>query len=119
MTRRPPRSTRTATLFPYTPRFRSQPAATPTGAPSPATSLFLRGPVIVTRFAGANAIVIGGNADTQRMLGEVIRQLDVAREQVLVEAIIVEISDNAAKRLGVQFLLGGDPSSGEIGRAHV
>src|SRR3546814_2312569 len=49
---------------------------------------------------------------TQRMLGEVIRQLDVAREQVLVEAIIVEISDNAAKRLGVQFLLGGDPSSG-------
>src|SRR3546814_13153848 len=46
------------------------------------------------------------------MLGEVIRQLDVAREQVLVEAIIVEISDNAAKRLGVQFLLGGDPSSG-------
>src|SRR3546814_14737980 len=97
MIRRPPRSTRTDTLFPYTTLFRS---------------LFLRGPVIVTRFAGANAIVIGGNADTQRMLGEVIRQLDVAREQVLVEAIIVEISDNAAKRLGVQFLLGGDPSSG-------
>src|SRR3546814_11832574 len=46
------------------------------------------------------------------MLGEVIRQLDGAREQVLVEAIIVEISDNAAKRLGVQLLLGGDPSSG-------
>src|SRR3546814_14342466 len=97
MIRRPPRSTRTDTLFPYTTLFRS---------------LFLRGPVIVTRFTGANAIVIGGNADTQRMLGEVIRQLDVAREQVLVEAIIVEISDNAAKRLGVQFLLGGDPSSG-------
>ncbi|HVJ00012.1 MAG TPA: type II secretion system secretin GspD [Sphingomonas sp.] len=92
------------------------PTPTPTAAPdaetSRANSLFLRGPVIVTRFTGANAIVIGGNADTQRMLGEVIRQLDVAREQVLVEAIIVEISDNAAKRLGVQFLLGGDPSSG-------
>ena len=87
-------------------------AAESTGASSPDNSLFLRGPVIVTRFTGANAIVIGGNAETQRMLGEVIRQLDVAREQVLVEAIIVEISDNAAKRLGVQFLLGGDPSSG-------
>jgi general secretion pathway protein D len=43
----------------------------------------------------------------QRQLGEVIRQLDTRREQVLVEAIIVEIGDNAAKRLGVQFLLAG------------
>jgi general secretion pathway protein D len=91
----------------------STPAVAPgSGTASPENSLFLRGPVIVTRFTGANAIVIGGNAETQRMLGEVIRQLDVAREQVLVEAIIVEISDTAAKRLGVQFLLGGDPSSG-------
>ncbi|MEQ1689396.1 MAG: type II secretion system protein GspD, partial [Sphingopyxis sp.] len=48
------------------------------------------------------------NADVQRMLGELIRQLDVRRRQVLVEAVIVEISDNAARQLGVQFLLGGE-----------
>jgi general secretion pathway protein D len=47
----------------------------------------------------------------QRRLGEVIRQLDVRREQVLVEAIIVEISDIAAQRLGVQFLLSGTGGS--------
>jgi general secretion pathway protein D len=41
----------------------------------------------------------------------VVRQLDTRREQVLVEAIIIEISDTAAKRLGVQFLLGGTPGS--------
>src|SRR3546814_14101328 len=41
------------------------------------------------------------------MLGEVIRQLDVRRAQVLVEAIIVEISDTAAKQLGVQLFLSG------------
>ena len=41
------------------------------------------------------------------MLGELIRQLDSRRQQVLVEAIVVEIGDDAAKRLGVQFLLGG------------
>ena len=35
-----------------------------------------------------------------------IRQIDTRREQVLVEAIIVEISDAAAKKLGVQFLIG-------------
>jgi len=62
---------------------------------------------VVTRFEGANAIVISAPQDVQRMLGEVIRQLDTRREQVLVEAIIVEISDTAARRLGVQLLLAG------------
>ncbi len=74
-------------------------------------SIIGRNRAIVTRFEGANAIIIAANAETQRTLGEVIRQLDVRREQVLVEAIIVEISDNLAKRLGVQFLLGGKPGS--------
>ncbi|WOK36832.1 type II secretion system secretin GspD [Sphingomonas sp. C3-2] len=71
-----------------------------------------RGPAIVTRFEGANAIVISAPADMQRQLGEVVRQLDTRREQVLVEAIIVEMSDIAARQLGVQFLFGGKPGSG-------
>jgi general secretion pathway protein D len=62
---------------------------------------------VVTRFEGANAIVIAAPTDIQRSLGEVIRQLDTRRQQVLVEAIIVEISDTAAKQLGVQLLLSG------------
>jgi general secretion pathway protein D len=65
-----------------------------------------RGPAIVTRYEGANAIIVAANSDVQRMLGETIRQIDTRREQVLVEAIIVEISDAAAKKLGVQFLVG-------------
>ena len=64
------------------------------------------GPAIVTRYEGANAIIVAANSDVQRMLGETIRQIDTRREQVLVEAIIVEISDAAAKKLGVQFLIG-------------
>lgn len=64
------------------------------------------GTAIVTRYAGTNAIIVAGNADTQRKLGEVIRQLDTRREQVLVEAIIVEVGEAAAKKLGVQFLIG-------------
>jgi general secretion pathway protein D len=36
-----------------------------------------------------------------------IRQLDTRPEQVLVEAIVVEIGNDAAKKLGVQFLVGG------------
>jgi general secretion pathway protein D len=62
---------------------------------------------VVTRFEGANAIVISAQPDVQRMLGEVIRQLDVRRQQVLVEAIIVEIGDTAAQQLGVQLFLSG------------
>jgi general secretion pathway protein D len=61
---------------------------------------------VVTRFAGANAIVIAAPADVQRQLGEVIKQLDVRREQVQIEAIVAEVSDATAKRLGAQFLLG-------------
>lgn len=61
---------------------------------------------VVTRFAGANAIVIAGPPEVQRQLAEVIRQLDTRREQVLVEAVVAEVSDTAAKQLGVQFLLG-------------
>ncbi|CAE6716010.1 type II secretion system secretin GspD [Xanthomonas arboricola pv. corylina] len=63
-------------------------------------------PVIV-RYPGSNALIINADPETQRALMDVIRQLDVHREQVLVEAIVVEISDTAAKRLGVQLLLAG------------
>jgi len=65
-----------------------------------------RGTAIVTRYSGANAIIVAGSSETQRKLGEVVRQLDTRREQVLVEAIIVEIGEAAAKKLGVQFLVG-------------
>ena len=42
------------------------------------------------------------------MLAEVIRQLDLRRQQVLIEAIVVELSDTAARELGVQWLLAGE-----------
>ncbi|HEX6376523.1 MAG TPA: type II secretion system secretin GspD [Allosphingosinicella sp.] len=77
------------------------------GAAPTGVSIFGPRGAVVTRFQGANALVIAASTDVQRQLGEVIRQLDTRREQVLVEAIIVEISDNAAKKLGVQLLLAG------------
>jgi general secretion pathway protein D len=85
------------------------PAPAPVAASSSSSSgngIAQRGAAIVTRYEGANAVIVAGSAETQRMLGEVIRQLDTRREQVLVEAIIVEIGDAAAQKLGVQFLLG-------------
>ena len=61
----------------------------------------------IARFPGANALVISAAPETQRMLSEVIRQLDTRRQQVLVEAIVVEVSDDAARALGVQWALAG------------
>ncbi|MBB1089341.1 type II secretion system secretin GspD [Lysobacter sp. SG-8] len=61
----------------------------------------------IVRYPGSNSLIINADPETQRTLMAVIEQLDTRREQVLVEAIVVEISDEAAKELGVQFLLAG------------
>lgn len=85
----------------------AQPAAETAAAPQ-ATG----GPRVgIARYPGANALIISAAPDTQRMLADVISKLDVRREQVLVEAIVVEVSDSAARELGVQFLLGGGDGS--------
>lgn len=87
------------------------PVAPPVPVQASAPSASGRSAPVIARYEGVNAIIISAPAELQRTLGEVVRQLDTRREQVLVEAIIIEISDTAAKRLGVQFLLGGTPGS--------
>lgn len=52
-----------------------------------------------------NALVASGSPDQLREIRLVIDQLDIRRAQVLVEAIIVEISDTRARELGVQWLM--------------
>lgn len=65
-----------------------------------------RRPTIV-RAPGRNALIINADPDVQRTLVDVIHQLDSRREQVLVEAIVVELSDDAARELGVQIAAAG------------
>ncbi|MBA4747651.1 MAG: type II secretion system secretin GspD [Sphingopyxis sp.] len=84
----------------------SPPSSVSVAGANSTTGLSSRGPVIVTRYEGANAIIVAAGPDVQRMLGELIRQLDTRREQVLIEAVIVEVGDAASKQLGVQFLFG-------------
>jgi general secretion pathway protein D len=66
-----------------------------------------------------NALVVTASPAVFRELQAVVRQLDVRRAQVLVEAIIVEVSDDLADELGVQWNLtnwgGGADESGVIG----
>lgn len=67
-----------------------------------------RNRVTISFHKPTNSIIINGDADIQRTLQNVIAQLDVRRPQVLVEAIIVDISDTLARELGVQYFLTGD-----------
>ncbi len=57
-----------------------------------------------------NSVVLSGSPHIIRNLASVISSLDIRRAQVLVEAIIIELTDRRAKELGVQWLFRGDPS---------
>jgi len=54
-----------------------------------------------------NALVITAPPDVMRTLKRVITELDVRRAQVLVDAIIAEVSMNTARELGVQWIFSG------------
>ncbi|MAN46216.1 MAG: type II secretion system secretin GspD [Alphaproteobacteria bacterium] len=58
-----------------------------------------------------NSLVISAPPETLVSLERVINDLDRRRAQVLVEAIIVEMSDDTARELGLQFLLSSTENS--------
>ncbi|WP_092389782.1 type II secretion system secretin GspD [Halopseudomonas salegens] len=55
-----------------------------------------------------NSVVIFGPAEISRELSGIIRQLDIRRAQVLVEAVIAEVSYDRARELGVQWGFGNE-----------
>ncbi|MBA3070131.1 MAG: type II secretion system protein GspD [Hyphomonas sp.] len=65
----------------------------------------------ISHHPATNSLIISGNAETLVAMEKVIAALDVRRPQVMVEAIIVEMSDDTAKELGLQFLLSGTGGS--------
>ncbi len=54
-----------------------------------------------------NALIITAPPDEMRSILAVIEQLDIRRAQVLVEAIIAELSENNSAALGVNFAIDG------------
>lgn len=61
----------------------------------------------IAHHAATNSLIISANPETILAMEKVVSALDVRRPQVMVEAIIVEMSDDAARELGLQFLLSG------------
>jgi general secretion pathway protein D len=63
-----------------------------------------------------NALIITAPPDIQQTLRSVIQQLDIRRAQVLVEAIIAEVSTDKARELGLEFAIDGTPDGkGAVG----
>lgn len=63
---------------------------------------------IVTFHKPTNAILVNAPPEAQRTIRSLVQQLDIRRPQVLIEAIVVEINNNTARELGVQYLSGGE-----------
>ncbi|WPC06671.1 type II secretion system secretin GspD [Pseudomonas benzenivorans] len=62
-----------------------------------------------------NALVLLAEPDLVATLEDIVRQLDVPRAQVMVEAAIVEISGDISDALGVQWALDGRGDKGGLG----
>jgi general secretion pathway protein D len=62
-----------------------------------------------------NALVITAPAKTMNSLMAVIDKLDIRRAQVIVEAIIVEVSADKSAELGVNWLIDGSNADNAVG----
>ena len=100
----------------------SKPIAAAGAAPGAAASSG-GGPnnVTIQAHEPTNALVISAPPAVFRALQAVIRQLDIRRPQVLIEAVIAEVSDQASTQIGVQWQFApgankdGNLASGIIG----
>lgn len=89
-------------------------------AQTPTASLIRRanedtGPTVdIQADEDTNALIITAPPDEMRSILAVIEQLDIRRAQVLVEAIIAELSTNNSAQLGVNFAVDGSENNRPI-----
>ncbi len=95
-----------------------QPGAPPApgggGAPGGGVAV-LEGDVKITADKSTNALVITASKSDFESLKQVIQKLDIRRQQVYVEAVIMELSLQKARDLGLSFAGGADVGEGAIG----
>ncbi|MCH7558805.1 MAG: type II secretion system secretin GspD [Planctomycetes bacterium] len=59
--------------------------------------------VQVTADEGTNALIITASAQDFEVIAEIIEKLDIVREQVLVEMLIIEVSEDSLKEIGIDW----------------
>jgi general secretion pathway protein D len=81
------------------------------GVSAPGEGVQGSGGLTIATYMATNALILTGEEGALRAAEEVIRQLDVRRPQVLVEAIIVDLSDSTVRELGLELVLSGNGTS--------
>ena len=71
--------------------------------------------ILIRADESLNALVLLADPDTVATLEEIVRNLDVPRAQVMVEAAIVEISGDISDALGVQWAVDARGGTGGVG----
>ncbi len=79
-----------------------KPVNASTGAPNPGAQLF-EGAIKVSPDKPTNSLVVTGTASDFQTLSRVVAKLDVQRDQVYVEAIIMEMNMSKGSTLGVNI----------------
>jgi general secretion pathway protein D len=94
----------------------SQATASTSAPANPATvGLGGRQDAIVLADEATNALIITAPPSVMRELESIIAKLDIRRAQVLVEAIIAEVSDDFSRKLGVQLAAYSPKNKGPVG----
>ena len=83
---------------PVEPTIRAEPTATGT-----ASSIPLQAPVRITADPATNSLIVSATPQDWHTLANVIGELDVRRRQVFVEAIILEVSADKLRALGIEL----------------
>ena len=60
-------------------------------------------PVQVTADESTNALIIAATPQDFEVISQIIEKLDIVREQVLVEMLIVEVTEDSVKEIGVDW----------------
>jgi general secretion pathway protein D len=60
-------------------------------------------PVQVTADEGTNALIIAASAQDFEVIAQIVEKLDIVREQVLVEMLIMEVSEDALREIGIDW----------------
>jgi general secretion pathway protein D len=92
---------------PAEPEAHAEPASTGTGGSIP-----LQAPVRITADPATNALIVSASPEDWETLAGVIADLDVRRRQVFVEAIILEVTADKMRSLGVEFQGAGASDTG-------
>ena len=63
---------------------------------------------VITFHQKTNSLIVSSEDSNLDLIRNLVAKLDIRRAQVLVEAIIVELSETAAKNLGIETIFKGD-----------